>query len=50
MITQAACAVVEAIALIADQLQGWDGQDGENIRSLIDKYGFGSNAVIGFFQ
>ena len=50
VIAQSACAVVEAISLIADQLQGGDGEDGTLIRELINKYGIHHNAVVGLFE
>jgi hypothetical protein len=51
--TQAACAIVEAIALLVERTPTWAGRDrhgGEEVRALIDKHGIGHNAALSYLD
>lgn len=47
LITQAACAVIEALSIGGNQIPGSAGQE---ILRLLDKYGIHHNAVVSFLQ
>lgn len=51
LISQCACAIIEALAIRANQEPGSGlTSDADDIRSLIDKYGIHHNAVVSLFQ
>lgn len=49
--TKAACAIVEAIAMMVERRrEGLDTHGGQRVRDLIDKYGIGENTVLSYLR